>query len=412
MSNTPWKNDMWYTSPWNFCDGAKEMFHFADNIQFHDVTLRDGEQQSGVLYNCEQKVALAEKMAEIGIHRIEAGFPVVSEEDRKAVYEICKRQFGPKVFTFSRCMEGDVELAKELGCDGVVMEAPANERLIKYGYKWPTEKAIESATKASIRAHELGLYVVMFVLDSSRSDWDYLTNFLDSVKTNGHIDSITVVDTVGGLAPLGAYFMVRAMKDRYPDLPIEFHAHDDFGVGSANTVMALAAGASVAHTSISAIGERSGNVSYEEVALQLLTCYGVDTGIKYDKMYEFSRYALKMSNLECRPNKGIIGPRINELETGLAVGWLENLKKEGESPLLMIPYLFSLTGHPDSKYTLGKHSGVPTLDYFLGQIGVTIEDKATKMDLLTACKEKAYEKGTILTVEELKEIVDKDFSGK
>ena len=115
----PYKNDLWYTSPWNFSDSSTEMFHFADKIQIHDVTLRDGEQQTGVVFNVKQKVELAEKMAEIGIDRIEAGFASVSPQDEEAIREICKKNFGPKIFTFARCMIQDLDLVKDMGCDGV-----------------------------------------------------------------------------------------------------------------------------------------------------------------------------------------------------------------------------------------------------------------------------------------------------
>ena len=403
----PYKNDLWYTSPWNFSDSSKEMFHFADKIQIHDVTLRDGEQQTGVVFNVKQKVELAEKMAEIGIDRIEAGFASVSPQDEEAIREICKKNFGPKIFTFARCMIQDLDLVKDMGCDGVCLEIPANEEMIRYGYKWETQKAIDNAVKASRYAHEIGLFVCLFCMDSSRADWSYLTKFIDAIYQDGYFDSIACVDTVGALNPLGSYAMVRAMKGKYPDKIIEFHAHDDFCTGSANTVMALAAGADVAHTSLAGIGERAGNVSFEEVAIQLLLTCGVELNIKYDKLYDLARCALDMAGYDVRPNKGIFGTDISKLETGLAAGWLENLKKEGKSPLLMIPYLYKLTGHPDITYALGKHSGAPSVQFYLNQLGYKDVDKETVGAILMAVKAKAYEVNNILTLEQFQELVEK-----
>lgn len=404
-SATPWMNELWYTSPWNFDAENQKLFHFAENIQLHDVTLRDGEQQNGVVFNAKQKVELAEKMAEIGIHRIEAGMAAVTPQDEQAIREICKKNFGPKIFTFARCMIQDLDLVKDMGCDGACLEIPANEELIKYGYHWDTQKAIDNAIKATNYAHEIGLYICLFCLDSSRADWDYLTKFIDAIYKDGYFDSIACVDTVGALNPLGSYAMVRAMKAKYPDKVIEFHAHDDFCSGSANTVMALAAGAEVAHTSLAGIGERAGNVSYEEVNLQLLTMYGIDLGLKHDKMYELARLALDMAGYNVRPNKGIFGTDISKLETGLAAGWLENLKKEGKSPLLMVPYLYKLTGHPDITYSIGKHSGNPTIAYYLKQMGYDDVDKQIVGQILADVKEKAYDVKTILTMDQFKEIV-------
>ena len=403
----PYKNDLWYTSPWNFDENNKKLFHFADNIQIHDVTLRDGEQQNGVVFNVKQKVELAEKMAEIGIDRIEAGFAAVTPQDEEAIREICKHKFGPKIFTFARCMIQDLDLVKDMGCDGVCLEIPANEELIQYGYKWDTQKAIDNAIKASLYAHEIGLFSCLFCLDSSRADWNYLTKFIDAIYKDGYFDSIACVDTVGALNPLGSYAMVQAMKSRYPDKIIEFHAHDDFCTGSANTVMALAAGAQVAHTSLAGIGERAGNVSFEEVVMQLLLTYGVELDIKYNKLYDLARLTLDMAGYDVRPNKGIFGTDISKLETGLAAGWLENLKKEGKSPLLMIPYLYKLTGHPDTTYSLGKHSGAPSVQFYLNQLGYKDVDKETVGVILKSVKEKAYEIKNVLTLEQFQELVEK-----
>lgn len=405
-ANTPWSTELWYTSPWNFDPANRSMYHFADNIQLHDVTLRDGEQQNGVVFDVKDKVLLAEKMAEVGIHRIEAGMAAVTPQDEEAIRQICKEHFGPKIFTFARCMKQDLDLVADMGCDGVCLEIPANEQLIRYGYRWDMQKAIDSAITASNYARQLGLYICLFCLDSSRADWDCLTKFIDAIYKDGTFDSIACVDTVGALNPLGSYAMVRAMKARYPDKVIEFHAHDDFCTGSANTVMALAAGAQVAHTSLAGIGERAGNVSYEEVDMQLLTMYGVDLGLQHDKIYDLAQLALRLAGYQVRPNKGIYGTDISKLETGLAAGWLENLKKEGMSPLLMIPYCYRLTGHPDITYSIGKHSGMPTVQYYLDQLGYHDVSKESAGKILAAVKQKAYEIRTTLTTEQFKQIVD------
>jgi isopropylmalate/homocitrate/citramalate synthase len=370
MGSTPWKNDKWYTSFWNFDERAKAMYNFADEIKFHDVTLRDGEQQSGLVFNKDQKVAIAEKLAEVGIQRIEAGMPVVSAQDAQAIEEIAKRKkhLNMEVFTFARCMSSDAQLAYDLGADGIVMEIPASENLIKYGYRWETPKAIEAAIKSTKFAHELGLYVTLFMIDFSRADWNYLTNFVDQVNQYGYFDALACVDTYGVLNPLGAYYMTKEIKARYPGKKIEIHAHDDFGMGSQATIMALAAGADVAHTTIAAIGERAGNTSYEEVAFDLLTTYGKDTGLDISKMYSTAHFLYDMAGITCRPNRGIIGPDISKMESGLVIGWYENLKNV--NPLILFPYLFPITGHPDITYTIGKHSGAPTVRYYLNQMGI------------------------------------------
>src|SRR3974377_2562376 len=98
MSNQRWKQDNWFVSPWNFVDEVRKDLHFAKNIKVHDVTLRDGEQQTGVILSKDQKIRIAAALAEAGVHRIEAGMPIVSPSDRDAIKEIGKRNIGPQIF--------------------------------------------------------------------------------------------------------------------------------------------------------------------------------------------------------------------------------------------------------------------------------------------------------------------------
>lgn len=104
MTDTPWKTENWHTSPWNFAPEVTAEWNFPEKIQIHDVTLRDGEQQAGLAFNYDDKIRIAESLAKAGVHRIEAGMPVVSKDDAKVVQELAKRNFGPKIYSFARCM--------------------------------------------------------------------------------------------------------------------------------------------------------------------------------------------------------------------------------------------------------------------------------------------------------------------
>lgn len=302
---TKYRTDKWYTSPWNFNDEVREGFDFAKKIEIHDVTLRDGEQQAGLVLNADQKIRLAEEMAEAGIHRIEAGMPAVSKQDEKAIKEIVKRNLGPKTFAFGRCMIDDVKRAADCGVDGIVIEIPSNEELIKTAYKWELEKAIELSIKATSYAKEQGLYTVFFPIDMTRSNMDWVLSLIERVADEGHMDALAIVDTFGGLAPHTVPYLVNNVKKRI-DKPVELHFHDDFGLGSANSIMGLAAGADVVHTTISASGERAGNASYEDIALSLLTMYGIDIGLDYSKVYPLSKSFRDMTGMQVRSNRGIL----------------------------------------------------------------------------------------------------------
>lgn len=405
---TPWRNGTWYTSSWNFDDRIKSMWNFADNIQIHDVSLRDGEQQSRVAFTKDQKIAIAEKLSEAGIHRIEAGMPAVSRDDYEAIEEMLKRNLKSDIFCFARCMASDANLAADLGVKGVVMEIPANELLIKYGYRWETERAINAAIEATKIAKSRGLYVVLFLIDFSRADWGYATHFIDEVNKHGYFDALACVDTMGALNPMGAYWLVRSVKERYPDKKIEFHGHDDFGIGSANTVMAAMAGADVLHTTVAAMGERAGNVSYEDVVMTLKTMCDKDIGINCEKLCETADFVMDLAHIKCRPNKGIIGPVISEMESGLPIGWFERLKDV--DPLILFPYLFPMTGHKDITYTIGKGSGGPTIKHYLREMGLPTDNDDFVKKLNVAVKDMAIMMTHSLTVEQFHELANKIYA--
>lgn len=385
-----WKTDKWFTSPWNFVPEVRKDMVFSKNIKFHDVSLRDGEQQAGLVFNKDQKIALAERLAEVGIHRIEAGMPAVSKQDAEAITEIVKRNLGPEIFAFARCMKEDVKRSIDCGVKNVVLEIPSSDHLIKNAYGWTMEKAIELSIEATKYAHENGLYVSFFTIDGSRADMNDYLNLIERVAKEGHMDELTVVDTLGALNPHAVSYLLKKVKERISDKPIGVHFHDDFGLGAANTIMALAAGADIAHTSISGIGERAGNAPYEMVALSLLCMYGVDTGLKYEKMYPLSKFLREISDFTVRPNEGIVGDRIHQIESGIVAAWYKNAKDI--APLELSPYLYSLVGHPETEVVIGKMSGVPNVEIYLDKLGLTANEEQ-KLEIVNAVKEKSLSKG-------------------
>ncbi len=397
-----WLSDKWYTSQWNHLKEVTQNFKFQDKIKLHDVTLRDGEQQAGLIMDTDQKLRLAEKMAEVGIHRIEAGMPAVSKQDEAAIKEIVKRDFGPEIFGFARCMVDDVKRAADCGVRGIVIEIPSNEQMIREAYGWNLEKAIDLSIKATQAAKEAGLYTVFFPIDMSRANIDWVLNLIEQVATNGHMDALAVVDTLGGLAPHTVPYLIDVVKRRI-NKPIELHFHDDFGLGSANSIMGLAAGADVVHTTISAAGERAGNASYEDIALSLLTMYGIDLGLNYDQIYPLSKLFRSIVDFPVRSNRGIVGDDIFKIESGIVAGWFQNVKNT--NPLLVSPYLPELIGHQPTEVVLGKHSGAPSIENWLEKHGISLTSEQ-KMALLDKIKVKAYQKNGLLGEADFLQLID------
>jgi isopropylmalate/homocitrate/citramalate synthase len=128
---TPWKTDNWFVSSWNYLEEVTKGFHPPKKVKIHDVTLRDGEQQAGIIFTKDDKIRIAEKLAEVGVHRIEAGMPAVSPRDEAAIREIVKRNFKSEIFCFCRCVVDDVKRAADCGVKGIVIEIPASAHLIE-----------------------------------------------------------------------------------------------------------------------------------------------------------------------------------------------------------------------------------------------------------------------------------------
>ncbi|NSW83581.1 MAG: pyruvate carboxyltransferase [Syntrophothermus sp.] len=394
--STPWKTDKWFTSPWNYFEDVIAGLEFPKNIQLHDVSLRDGEQQAGLIFSAEEKVRIAEALAEVGVHRIEAGMPAVSKEDERAIKEIVKRNLGPKIFAFARCMVDDIKRAVDCGVDGVVVEIPSSEHMIEHAYKWTLSKAIDLSVKATNYAKECNLYTVFFPIDATRADINWCLDLLNKVAEEGHMDALAVVDTFGGLSPNAVGTVIRKIK-RHINKPIEVHFHDDFGLAAANTVLALAAGAEVAHTTITGIGERAGNAAYEDVAMTLLTMYNIDLGLKYDKIYETSKLLREISGIQVPQNRAIVGDMIYKIESGIIASWYRNCGRE--LPLELFPMRWDLMGHKAPEIVLGKNSGTDSVLHWLEKLGLSATDEQVN-ELVQAVKDEAYIKHRLLTPEE------------
>jgi len=154
----------------------------------------------------------------------------------------------------------------DCGVKGVVMEVPSSEHIIKYAYKWSLEKAIDLSIESTKYAHEQGLEVVFFPIDFSRAEMNWVLDLILRVANEGHMDALALVDTFGVLSPHSIQYMVRSVKARV-NKRLEAHFHMDFGMGVANTIMALAEGVEVVHSTVLGLGERAGNVPMEDTGV-------------------------------------------------------------------------------------------------------------------------------------------------
>ena len=400
IKKEPWRSDNWFVSPWNYLPEVTKGFQPPKQVKIHDITLRDGEQQAGITFTKDDKIRIAEKLAEAGVHRIEAGMPATSPADEAAIKEIVKRNLGPEIFCFSRCVVDDVKRVADCGVKGVVMEIPSSEHLIKYAYQWPLEKAIDLSIKATTTAREMGLYTVFFTIDGTRAEINWFLNLIEKVATEGHMDALALVDTFGVLSPQGAAYFTKKVKERIHK-PLEIHFHADFGLAVANTIMSVLAGGEIIHTTVTGIGERAGNAPMEETVMALLTLYGIDVGIKYDKLNELSKLVRELSGTQIPANRAFIGDMAYDIESGIITSWYKNTF--AKYPTEVFPVHPNFVGHGRPRILMGKYSGVDNVALWSEKLGIKLNE-AEVANVLRQVKQQSHDLKRVLTEDEFKGI--------
>jgi isopropylmalate/homocitrate/citramalate synthase len=297
-----------------------------------------------------------------------------------------------------------VKRAADCGVKGVVMEIPSSEHLIEYAYKWPMEKAIDLSIQSTLAAKELGLYTVYFTIDATRANMDWFLNLIERVATEGHMDAFTLVDTFGVLSPQGAAYFTRKVKERIKK-PLEIHFHADFGLSVANTIAAVLAGAEVIHSTVTGIGERAGNTPMEETVLALLTLYGIDVGIKYNKLNEVANEVVKLTKTKIPSNKPFVGDTAYDIESGILTTWYRNAFEH--HPTEVFPVHPKFVGHRMPKVVMGKYSGADNMSIWAEKLGIDVS-KITREQVLEALaliKTKSHDSKRLLTENEFSDII-------
>ncbi|MCS6769198.1 MAG: pyruvate carboxyltransferase, partial [Candidatus Caldarchaeum sp.] len=318
------------------------------------------------------------------------------------IKEIANLGLSSKVFSFARCMKKDVDLALNLDVEGVVMEIPSSDHLLKYAYRWDEEKSISLATEATEYAHDHGLYVAFFTIDSTRADFQTAWRLISSVAEGGHMDSLVLVDTFGVCSPHAISYFVQKVKSKL-DKPLEIHVHNDFGLGVANTIAAVLAGAETIHVSVNGIGERTGNASLEQSVMALTQLYGVKTNIRLEKIKKLSKTVEELSRVKLPPQAPIVGDRIFDIESGIIAGWWNNVEDLNMTAEIF-PFTPNIVGHGGVKVVIGKKSGRDSILYLSKKLGLNIREDEID-GLLKAVKEAAMLFKRDLTLDEFMEIL-------
>jgi isopropylmalate/homocitrate/citramalate synthase len=369
-------------------------YRFDASVCFYDTTLRDGEQTVGVVLSPEDKLELARGLDELGIERIEAGFPRVSQEDRRAVELIRDAGLKAEVWGFSRAVEADVQALVELGIGASVIESPISDRKLE-ALGVDREAMLERIVYAISFAVEQGVRVAFFGVDGTRADLSYFETVYKTAVEAGAREAV-VVDTLGIAGPESAADLVgRTVEWLGPDVPIHFHGHNDFGLATAAAVAAARAGARWIQGTINGMGERAGNANLPEIALALRGLYGVETNLRLDLVRGFSKRLCALSGYSLEPYKPLIGENLFTRESGAVASQFHD-------PPAIEPYSSELVA-AERRVVLGKKSGIDSIRIKAEELGLELGETEQR-ELLARIKELGTRKRGLVTDAEFRDL--------
>ena len=361
-------------APYGMKCTARGSVQTMDIIRIFDTTLRDGEQSPGFSMSVPEKIRMARQLESLGVDIIESGFPIASRGDLEGVRAVTREIRNCTVAALARARRDDIDVA----LDGLA--GAAHPRLhtflatsdlhLKYKLRMTREEALEAISTNVRYARERCAEVEFSAEDASRSDIDFLCQAVKRAVDAG-ATTINLPDTVGYALPEEYEAMFRRViefLDGAPGIILSAHGHNDLGLGVANSLAAIRAGARQLELTMNGIGERAGNAALEEVAVVLRVrqaSIGVTTNLPLDKPYATSQLLSEITGISVAPNKSVVGANAFSHEAGIHQdGILKNpLTYEIISP--------ETVGVPKRQLVLGKHSGRNALRTALVEIGFT-----------------------------------------
>lgn len=364
------------------------------SIKIFDTTLRDGEQTPGVCLEANEKLEIAQALARLNVDIIEAGFPVASPGDFAAVSMVAARIKGPTIAALARANKKDIDVARQ------ALEKAERARI--HTFIATSDIHLEHKLKMSrlqvlAQAQESVRYAKQFVQDvefsaedASRSDWDFLCQIYSAVIAAG-ATTINVPDTVGYTTPAEFGALIKYLRENVTNIDkavISVHCHDDLGMAVANSLAAVANGATQVECTINGLGERAGNAALEELVMALNTrreYYRAATNIDIRQIYRSSRLVSTLTGVVIPPNKAVVGDNAFAHESGIHQHGVLNNSLTYE---IMQPESIGISRNA---IVLGKHSGRHAFEERLKHLGYDLESQVIN-NLFSQFKELADRK--------------------
>jgi 2-isopropylmalate synthase len=368
-----------------------------NNVTVFDTTLRDGEQTPGIAFTFEQKIEIARQLSAIGVHAIEAGFPASSAAEKDTVAAIKKLGLDADICGLARSVKADIDACAACDVDMIHVFIPTSD-IQRENTINKTREQVLSITDEIV--HYVRGYVdkCMFSpMDATRTDPDYLVEVCRTAAKAG-ATIINIPDTVGVISPSGMKTLMGRLA-REVDCPLDVHCHNDFGLAVANTIAAVEAGASQVQVTINGLGERAGNADLAQTVMIMESIYGIDTGIRTERLVETSRLISRFSGLGIPPTQPVVGENVFSHESGIHTQGVLKCSETFE-PGIMTP---EMVGHR-RRLTLGKHVGRHAVRQMLEDVHIAPDDP--QLDAIVERVKAIANKGKRVTDADLYEIAE------